>query len=101
VGRIVAVGPKVRSFTPGDRVLGGLNPRPSGFGSAWGGDAEYVLAGDHEAMAAALARVIDDAGLRSRLVQCGRARASSFTWDSAATSMVELYMKAARERGAR
>jgi threonine dehydrogenase-like Zn-dependent dehydrogenase len=52
VGRIVAVGPKVRSFTPGDRVLGGLNPRPSGFGSAWGGDAEYVLAGDHEAMAA-------------------------------------------------
>jgi glycosyltransferase involved in cell wall biosynthesis len=52
-------------------------------------------------MAAALARVIDDAGLRSRLVQCGRARASSFTWDSAATSMVELYMKAARERGAR
>ncbi len=66
-----------------------------------GDAAELVAPGDHEAMAAALARVIDDAGLRSRLVQCGRARASSFTWDSAATSMVELYMKAARERGAR
>jgi threonine dehydrogenase-like Zn-dependent dehydrogenase len=52
VGRVVAVGAKVRSFAVGARVLGGLVLKPSGYGSGWGGDSEYVLAADHEAMAA-------------------------------------------------
>jgi glycosyltransferase involved in cell wall biosynthesis len=65
-----------------------------------GDAAELVAPGDHEAMAAALARVIDDAGLRARLVRAGRARAASFTWESAATSMVDLYGVAARDRRA-
>jgi threonine dehydrogenase-like Zn-dependent dehydrogenase len=49
-GIVVAVGAKVRSFAPGDRVVGGLNLAPPGFGSGWGGDAGYVLATDHDAM---------------------------------------------------
>ncbi len=52
VGRVVELGAKVRSFALGDRVIGGLFLRPEGFGSGWGGDSEYVLAADHEAMAA-------------------------------------------------
>jgi alpha-1,3-rhamnosyl/mannosyltransferase len=63
--------------------------------------AELVAPGDFEAMAAALARVIDDAGLRAKLVEAGRVRASSFTWTSAAASMVDLYGVAAADRRAR
>jgi glycosyltransferase involved in cell wall biosynthesis len=66
-----------------------------------GDAAELVAPGDHEAMAAALARVIDDDALRARLVHCGRVRASSFSWESAAASMIDLYGVAARDRRAR
>jgi glycosyltransferase involved in cell wall biosynthesis len=66
-----------------------------------GDAAELVTPGDFEAMAAALARVIDDAGLRAKLVEAGRVRASSFTWTSAAASMVDLYGVAAADRRAR
>jgi threonine dehydrogenase-like Zn-dependent dehydrogenase len=52
VGRVVELGPKVRSFALGDRVLGGLLISPKGYGSGWGGDSEYILAADHEAMVA-------------------------------------------------
>ncbi len=52
VGIVVAAGSKVRGFRLGDRVLGGLNLSPEGYKSGWGGDAEYVLACDHEAMVA-------------------------------------------------
>lgn len=52
VGIVEAVGDKVRSFNPGDRVVGGLvlkitDPK---YASGWGGFSEYVLAGDHMAM---------------------------------------------------
>lgn len=52
VGVVDAVGEKVRSFEPGDRVIGGLllNTTDSHFASGWGGFSEYVLAGDHAAM---------------------------------------------------
>lgn len=51
-GIVEKVGDKVRSFQPGDRVIGGLlltstDPR---FHSAWGGFSQYVLAGDYKAM---------------------------------------------------
>ena len=66
-----------------------------------GDAAELVAPGDFEQMAAALARVVDDTGLRARLVAAGRLRAALFTWESAATSMIELYRVAAAERRAR
>ncbi len=54
VGIVEEVGGRVRSFKPGDRVIGGLllsptNPR---FSSGWGGNCEYVVATDHAAMVA-------------------------------------------------
>jgi threonine dehydrogenase-like Zn-dependent dehydrogenase len=52
VGIVDAVGDKVRSFKPGDRVIGGLllNTTDTQFASGWGGFSEFVLAGDHNAM---------------------------------------------------
>ncbi len=53
-GVVEAVGSRVRSFAPGDRVIGGLLLAPTSprYSSGWGGFCEYVIATDHEAMAA-------------------------------------------------
>jgi Zn-dependent alcohol dehydrogenase len=51
-GIVDAVGPRVRSFKKGDRVIGGLllKTTDSKYASGWGGFSEYILAGDHQAM---------------------------------------------------
>jgi threonine dehydrogenase-like Zn-dependent dehydrogenase len=53
-GIVESVGEKVRSFKPGDHVIGGLllTPPGPGFSSGWGGHSEYVIAHDHAAMVA-------------------------------------------------
>ena len=66
-----------------------------------GDAAELVVPGDASALAAGLARVIDDAELRAKLVDAGRLRAARFTWASSAASMMELYELASRHRQAR
>jgi len=54
VGTVVEIGGNVRSFKPGQRVVGALNLNPpeEGLFSAWGAFGEYALAGDHAAMVA-------------------------------------------------
>jgi threonine dehydrogenase-like Zn-dependent dehydrogenase len=54
VGVVEEVGSKVRSFRPGDRVVGGLLLQPTDrrYQAGWGGNSEYVVAVDHAAMAA-------------------------------------------------
>ncbi len=68
---------------------------------SWGTPPRSCRLSTPAALAAALARVIDDAGLRARLVEAGRARAASFTWASSAAAMIELYELAASDRSAR
>jgi len=52
IGVVQTTGSKVRSFKPGDRVIGGLLNKPTGsrYTSAWGGFSELVVATDHAAM---------------------------------------------------
>jgi glycosyltransferase involved in cell wall biosynthesis len=91
-------------FPPLEAMAAGVPVVASSAGSlpeVLGDAAELVAAGDDMALADALARVIDDAGLRSRLIEAGRVRAASFTWASAAASIVELYRVAAHEKQAR
>jgi len=53
-GIVEAVGEKVRNFSIGNRVIGGLNFDFSDINheSGWGGFGEYTLANDHDAMVA-------------------------------------------------
>ncbi len=52
VGRVVENGDKVTSFKIGERAIGGLLLDPPGqvYGSGWGGNSEYILIRDHQAM---------------------------------------------------
>jgi glycosyltransferase involved in cell wall biosynthesis len=47
-----------------------------------------------EAMADAMARVLDDSALRERLIAAGLARAAQFTWARAAGSTAGVYREA-------
>ena len=51
-GIVDAVGGKVRNFSVGDRVIGGLvfEFADREYSSGWGGFCEYTLANDHDAM---------------------------------------------------
>lgn len=50
---------------------------------------------DVDAIAAAISRVVDDAGLRARLVAAGHARAAQFSWERAARQTLEALQAAA------
>jgi glycosyltransferase involved in cell wall biosynthesis len=62
------------------------------------GAAKIVPVGDPEALAAALATVIDDEAERHRLISAGRCRAAEFTWERAAAGLVGLYHDAIAEK---
>lgn len=49
---------------------------------------------DVDALAAAIVRVADDAGLRAELIRRGRDRARHFTWSAAVDRLVEAYAHA-------
>jgi glycosyltransferase involved in cell wall biosynthesis len=51
----------------------------------------YVPAGDPTSLAAALRRIVEDEGLRARLVSGGQQRAAGFTWERTAKATVDAY----------
>ena len=55
------------------------------------GDAAEIVEQDPEALALGMSRVVDDAGLRERLVVAGRHRVERFTWAAAGQAYVDLY----------
>lgn len=55
-----------------------------------------VPPGDPDALAAALLRVADEAGLAERLRAAGRERAARCTWDAVADAYLDLYRAAVR-----
>lgn len=78
--------------TPVVATTGGALPEVAG---ADGGTALLVPPGDGEALAAAIARALDDQTLRDRLGQAGRERVvERFTWRAAAERTVEVYREA-------
>jgi glycosyltransferase involved in cell wall biosynthesis len=64
-----------------------------------GGAALLVAPGDEPALAAALARLLDDGALRADLAARGQARAAGFTWARAARETMEVYRSVGAARG--
>jgi glycosyltransferase involved in cell wall biosynthesis len=56
-----------------------------------GDAAVFADPGDVDALADALARTLDDADLRARLVDRGRRRAAAYRWDITVDAMLDLY----------
>jgi glycosyltransferase involved in cell wall biosynthesis len=58
------------------------------------GDAGLMVApDDHEALAEAIVRVLQDAGLRQELVEHGLARAAEFSWQSTGERLLSAYQR--------
>jgi glycosyltransferase involved in cell wall biosynthesis len=60
--------------------------------------AKIVPVGDPEALAVALATVIDDEAERGRLISAGRCRAAEFTWERCAAGLVGVYHDAIAQK---
>ncbi|MGI8632902.1 MAG: glycosyltransferase family 4 protein [Solirubrobacterales bacterium] len=57
-----------------------------------------VDATNHDTLARAIRRVLDDAQLRDRLVRAGHARAATFSWDRTGTETVAAYRRSIESR---
>lgn len=68
------------------------------FRGLWDGAAVFTPAGDGAALAAAIARLADDAPLRQRLGEAASRRADDYTPDRQAELVVDAYRDAARAR---
>jgi phosphatidylinositol alpha-mannosyltransferase len=62
-------------------------------------DGLLVAPGDAIALAAAIARVLGDPDVSTRLAEAGRARAAAFDWGTVAARLEELYAGAAADPG--
>jgi glycosyltransferase involved in cell wall biosynthesis len=63
-----------------------------------GDGASLVEVGDSDGLAEALERVLDDVGLRQRLVAAGTARAATFSWSRCGDQLAQLYREVAQGR---
>ncbi len=63
-----------------------------------GDGAEMVAVGDADALAGALAGVLDDGEVRAQLVKRGRRRAAQFSWEACAAGLAGLYRSAVASR---
>jgi glycosyltransferase involved in cell wall biosynthesis len=63
-----------------------------------GDAAKIVPVGDVDALASAMAAVLEDSQLRAELVRKGRERAAQFSWSATAEEMVDLYRDALDDR---
>jgi glycosyltransferase involved in cell wall biosynthesis len=63
-----------------------------------GGHALFAPPGDVEALAACMARLLEDSALRSELIQQGLSHAAKFSWKVAAEAHVKLYREIADAR---
>lgn len=68
-------------------------------GEVLGDGALLVAPGDHEALAEALALVLDDEASRAALVGRGRAHAARFSWERCGLGLASLYRAAAGLEG--
>ncbi|MGH9222562.1 MAG: glycosyltransferase family 4 protein [Acidimicrobiales bacterium] len=60
------------------------------------GDAALLVpVGDDAALADALAATLDGNGLRTRMIEAGRAQVARYSWERSANGMVDLYRRAA------
>jgi glycosyltransferase involved in cell wall biosynthesis len=64
-----------------------------------GDAARYFDPHDVEDMGGALLELLDDRDLAQRLIERGRAREATFTWETTARMTLESYVRAWRERG--
>jgi len=51
--------------------------------------------GDHAALCAAMVRVLNDAGLRTQMIEAGKIRSQDFSWLDSARTMWGLYARLA------
>ncbi len=66
-----------------------------------GVQALLVPPGDPEALAAAVLHLVEDAALRRRLAEAGRARAEDFSWDRLVIEVEEAYLQALEIKASR
>jgi glycosyltransferase involved in cell wall biosynthesis len=75
-------------------VATGAGALPEVLGSA----AMLVPVGDGQALAEAMATLLDDPQRRAACIEAGHRQVASYDWDRCVASMVELYRRAVEER---
>jgi alpha-1,3-rhamnosyl/mannosyltransferase len=89
--------PPLEAMASGTPVVAlNLGPLPEICGSGTDGAAELVEP-NAEALAAGLARLLDDAGHRGELIERGRRRAGAFTWERCARETAAVYAAVRRD----
>ena len=68
--------------------------RAGALGEVLGDAALLCEPSDHDAMASACQRLVEDPGLRQKMVRVGVERAAQFSWQEAARQTIQIYLRA-------